>query len=399
MTMAKTACLVGVSAIPVGRHQSPLDAETHVLEHEILARLVVQAVEQAGITKQDVQSLILCQCRPYTLQKYFCTFIAHYLHLPSSATVMEVLGNGCTGGIALEQAIRDVESGRARAALALGVNFETATSSAEHMNSSMRATGDVDFHTPYGLTPISWYAMDAMRYMHEFQVTREILASVAVKNRSHASMNPLAQYRKPITLEEVLAQRPIVEPLGLYEVSPRSDGAACLVVASEDLAKASGLPYVRIRGRGFYHEGAHQINEVPNDMIALDALKAASRTAYDMASIGPNDLDFAEIYAPCTIIEVLASEAMGLTPRGKGAYHAAEGQTALGGRIPISTSGSLLSRGHPAYTTPLYNAIEAFEQLTGRAGDRQVHDARLGASSCELGNYNAALVHIMEAVR
>jgi acetyl-CoA C-acetyltransferase len=393
------AVLLGVAAIPVGRHQSGATSEVHILEHEVLARLAVQAVEQAGIDKRDVQSLILAQCRPYTLQKYFCTFMAHYLRLPSSATVMEVLGNGCTGGLALEHAIRDIESGRARAALALGVNFETATPSAEHMNSSMRATGDVDFHVPFGLTPISWYAMDAMRYMHEFNVTREMLASVAVKNRFHASLNPLAQYRKPITLQEVLAQRPIVEPLGLYEVSPRADGAACLVVATEDLAKGTGLPYARIRGRGFHHEGAHQISEIPNDMIALAALQAASRTAYETAGIGPDDLDFAEIYAPCTIVEVLASEAMGLTPRGGGAHHAVEGQTTLGGRIPISTSGSLLSRGHPAYVTPMYNVIEAFEQLVGRAGERQVKDARLGVSSCELGNYNAALVHVMEAVR
>jgi acetyl-CoA C-acetyltransferase len=393
------AVLLGVAAIPVGRHQSGATSEVHILEHEVLARLAVQAVEQAGIDKRDVQSLILAQCRPYTLQKYFCTFMAHYLRLPSSATVMEVLGNGCTGGLALEHAIRDIESGRARAALALGVNFETATPSAEHMNSSMRATGDVDFHVPFGLTPISWYAMDAMRYMHEFNVTREMLASVAVKNRFHASLNPLAQYRKPITLQEVLAQRPIVEPLGLYEVSPRADGAACLVVATEDLAKGTGLPYARIRGRGFHHEGAHQISEIPNDMIALAALQAASRTAYETAGIGPDDLDFAEIYAPCTIFELLASEAMGLTPRGGGAHHAVEGQTTLGGRIPISTSGSLLSRGHPAYVTPMYNVIEAFEQLVGRAGERQVKDARLGVSSCELGNYNAALVHVMEAVR
>jgi acetyl-CoA C-acetyltransferase len=156
-----------------------------------------------------------------------------------------------------------------------------------------------------------------------------------------------------------------------------------------------GLPTLS----GLLLRGAHQISEIPNDMIALAALQAASRTAYETAGIGPDDLDFAEIYAPCTIVEVLASEAMGLTPRGGGAHHAVEGQTTLGGRIPISTSGSLLSRGHPAYVTPMYNVIEAFEQLVGRAGERQVKDARLGVSSCELGNYNAALVHVMEAVR
>ena len=103
----------------------------------------------------------------------------------------------------------------------------------------MRATGDVDFHAPFGFTPISWYAMDAARYIHEFNSSREELASVSVKNRRHASLNPIAQFRKPITLDEVLAQKPIVEPLGLYEVPPRGDGAACIVLVDEEIAKAS----------------------------------------------------------------------------------------------------------------------------------------------------------------
>ncbi|MDX5360932.1 MAG: thiolase family protein [Alphaproteobacteria bacterium] len=397
--MTQPVAILGVAATSVGKFQSKPGADVHVLEHELLGGLVVDAIAQAGVAKDDVNSLILAQCRPYTLQKYFSTFMAHYLRLPCDGSVMEVLGNGMTGGIALEQAIRDVESGRSRVALALGVNFESATPSGEHMNSSMRATGDVDFHVPFGLTPIAWYAMDAMRYIHEHNSSRAELASVAVKNRAHAALNPLAQYRDPITLEEVLAQRPIVEPLGLYEVPPRGDGAVCIVVASEDVARATGQPYVRVRGRGFHHEGAHQISEQPNDMIALGALRAASRTAYDMAGVGPSDLAFAELYAPCTIVEVLATEAMGLVPRGQGGRQAAEGQTALGGRIPVSTSGSLMSRGHPAYVTPLYNTVEAFEQLMGRAGDRQVKDAAIGATSAELGNYNAALVHILEAVR
>jgi acetyl-CoA acetyltransferase len=120
--------------------------------------------------------------------------------------------------------------------------MEAATPAAEHAMSSMRTTGDVDFHASSGFIPISWYAMDAMRYMHEYGATRAQFGAVAVKNRHHASLNPLAQYRKPITLEEVLAQRPIVEPLGLYDVPGRSDGAACLVLASEEVAKASGRP-------------------------------------------------------------------------------------------------------------------------------------------------------------
>lgn len=397
--MSNRVAIVGVSAIPVGRHQSRGDEPLQVLEQEIMTKLVVQAVADAGVDRRDIQSLVFTVPRPYTLQKYFHTFLVGQLRLACTGNVMEVMGNGMTGGLAFDQACNEILLGRAKVALALGINMESAVSAAEHAMSSMRTTGDVDFHSTGGFIPISWYAMDAMRYMHDWSATREQFGTVAVKNRHHASLNPLAQYRKPITLEEVMAQRPIVEPLGLYDVPGRSDGAACIVLASEEVAKTLGRPYAIVRGRGFCHDGSHQINEVPNDMTELIAAKRASATAYEQAGISAAEIDFAEFYAPCTIVEVLVSEAVGLFARGQGAPAAAEGQTRLGGRIPISTSGGLTSRGHPAYVTSLYNMVEVFDQLCARAGERQVANARLGIATGELGNYNAALVHVLEAVR
>jgi acetyl-CoA C-acetyltransferase len=387
--------VIGYAATPVGRLQ-PNGTDPRALEHEVLADVALRAVEMAGVEKSEIGGMSFAQPRPYTQQKYFGTFMASYLQLPCDGFVAEVLGNGMTGGLAFEHAADNIRSGRTKVALALGVNFETAATSGEHMMSSMRAVGDVDFQSPFGITPIAWYAMDMMRYMHDFGATREEVASVAVKNRHHATLNPLAQYRQPTTLEEVLAQPPIVHPLGLYEVPPRSDGAVCLVLADEDVARASGQPYVVVRGAGFHHEGAHQITATPSDMIALNAAQKAGSQAYDEAGVGPADLDFAEPYAPCTIVEVLVSEALGIAPRGAGAKYAAEGRTTLGGDIPLSTSGGLTSRGHPAYVTPLYNLLEAVEQLMHRAGDRQVQDATIGLATAELGNYNAAMVHILE---
>ena len=180
---------------------------------------------------------------------------------------------------------------------------------------------------------------------------------------------------------------------------PRGDGAACLVLASEDVARSLGRPYAVVRGRGFFHDGSHQISDVPNDMIAFTAAEQAAHAAYAQAGITAADLDLAELYAPCTIVEVLVSEAIGVVERGQGARAAAEGETRLGGRIPLSTSGGLTSRGHPAYVTSLYNYVELLEQLRGRAGARQVAGARLGLATGELGNYNAALVHVLEAIR
>ena len=397
--MNRNVAIIGASAIPVGRHQTADDAELQSLEHEIMTRLVIDAVRDAGVEKQDIQSLVFTLPRPYTRQKYFHTFLMGQLRLACRGNVMEVMGNGMTAALAFDQACNDIMLGRSDVALALGINMESAVSAAEYMMSSMRTTGDVDFHTSAGFTPIAWYAMDAMRYMHEHGATREQLGAVAVKNRWHASMNPLAQYRKPVTLDEVVAQRPIVEPLGLYDVPLRGDGAACLVLAAEDVAKATGRPYVLVRGRGFCHDGNHQISDVPNDMIAFDSVRQAAATAYEQAGITAADIDVAELYAPCTIVEVLVSEGTDLVPRGQGARAAADGETRLGGRIPISTSGGLTSRGHPAYVTSLYNYVELAEQLRGRAGDRQVRNARLGLATGELGNYNAALVHVLEAVQ
>lgn len=396
--MTRRVALIGASAIPIGRHQTADDESLQVLENEIMTRLVAEAVQDAGVSKEDIQSLVFTLPRPYTRQKYFHTFVVGQLRLACRGSVMEVMGNGMTAALAFDKACDEILLGRAEVALALGINMESAVSAAEHMMSSMRTTGDVDFHTSAGFTPIAWYAMDAMRYMHETGATREQLGAVAVKNRHHASLNPLAQYRKPITLDEVLAQRPIVEPLGLYDVPPRGDGAACLVLASEEVAKSLGRPYALVRGRGFYHDGSHQINDIPNDMIAFDAAARAARDAYTQAGITAADLDLAELYAPCTIVEVLVTEALGLVPRGQGAHAAAQGETRLGGRIPVSTSGGLTSRGHPAYVTSLYNYVELAEQLRGRAGERQVKGARLGISTGELGNYNAALVHVLEAM-
>ncbi|MDH3231974.1 MAG: thiolase family protein [Alphaproteobacteria bacterium] len=394
-----TPCIIGAAALPVGRHQAPRDDDLQTLERELLARVVIDALSDAGVDKSMIDAMVFGLERDYPRQRYFGTFMANYLRLPAKATLAEVTGNGMTGGLAFDQAANEIMLGRAQVALALGINLETGIPTAEHLDNTMRHTGDVDFHTPFGFTPISWYAMDAMRYMHDTGASRAEIASVAVKSRAFAAMNPLAQYRTPLTLDEVLAQRMIVEPLGLFEVPGRADGAVCIVLASEDVARGLNAPYLRMRGRGFFHEGAHQINEVPNDMTAYVAAEAAGKAAYADAGIVPDDLNFAEIYAPCTITEVLASEAFGLVPRGHGAAAAAAGETGPGGRIPISSSGGCLSRGHPPWVTGLYSFVEAAEQLRGRAGERQIDDARLGMIAAELGNYNAALVHILEAVR
>lgn len=389
--MRGQVAVIGTGAVPVGKYKD-------VPEHELLIKALKEALEDANITKDDVGGLVFSNPRPYTKQRYFATFMAGHLRIKSAATVMEVVGNGMTGGLALNAAINEILLGNCEVCVALGVSMETGVPSREHMDLTMRAVGDVDFQAPFGFTPISWYAMDAVRYMYEHGATRKQLASVAVKNRRHASLNPIAQYKDELTLEEVLNARPIVEPLGLLEVPPRSDGAAAVILSDLETAEKLDRPYAVVRGRGFFHEGAHQIADKPNSMIRLEAARQASRLAYEDAAISAQDIDVAELYAPCTIVEVLASEALGLCPEGQGAMWAERGETALGGSIPLCTSGGLLSRGHPPLVTPLYNVVEVVQQLRGEAAERQVRDAEVALTSAELGNYNAALVHVFGKV-
>ena len=151
------------------------------------------------------------------------------------------------------------------------------------MLSGIRVVGDAEFQAPFGATPIAWYAMDAMRYMHETGVEREAIAQVAVKSREAAMRNPLAQFRDPLGLQQVLSARQIVEPLGLYEVPAIADGAVCLVLASVDAAEALGSHYVTITGRGFAHDGRHQIGSTPHDITAFESLRTAAPAALQSA--------------------------------------------------------------------------------------------------------------------
>jgi len=393
--MTRRAAILGYAAVPVGSHQRA-QGDAAVLEHELATGVVLDAMAMAGLGREDLEGVVVAHPGDHTRQCYFHTFLTAHLGIRARSTVMQVLGNGMTGGHAFDQALQQVTSGQADCVLSVGVHFETGVPTARHLDYSIRLTGDVDFQTVFGAVPIAWYAMDAQRYLHEHRMPRATLASIAVKNRLHAQRNPLAQYRGPLSLDDVLNARPIVEPLGLYEVPGRADGAVALVIVSEDAARASGRPYVIVRGRGFEHEGLHQIADRPSDALDYGTLRIASRRALDDAGLALSDIGTFQVYAPCTIVEALGTEALGLFPRGRGAPAAAAGETRFDGRHPVNTCGGCLSRGHPPEVTPLYDVVESVMQVLGRAGDRQVARHAFAMTICELGKYNAALVHVLE---
>lgn len=389
--------IVGAVAAPVGRYTKQRGSRAPIAEQDLLVDVSVHALRAAKVSPVDIGSAVFTMVTPETRQLGFATHVASRLGLRCTGQLSQVMEMGISGGLAFDQSAADIQLGRANFALALGAAYSTGGTPADGMLTGIRVVGDAQFQAPFGVTPIAWYAMDAMRYMHETGAERSALAEVAVKSRRAAMANELAQHRDPLTLQQVLSARPIVEPLGMYEVPAIADGAICLVLASADAARELGVPYVTVTGRGFSHDGRHQVGARPHDITDFESLRSASETALNQADVGLNDIDFAELYAPCTISEVLASEALGLFERGDGANAAADGRTDVDGDFPINTSGGCLSRGHPPALTGLYGLLEAREQLLGLAGARQVGKADVALTSCEAGNYNAAIVHILEA--
>jgi len=221
----------------------------------------------------------------------------------------------------------------------------------------------------------SKYAMIARRHMAEYGTTAEQLAQVSVKNHRHGALNPYSQHQREMTLDEVMNSRMIADPLTLFQCAPTGDGVAALVLCAKETAeKYTRRPLVKLAGGAL----CSQVY-VPDDPTGIDAFSVkAAGLAYEMAGCGPEDLDVIELHDCFSIAEICHYENLGLCARGEGGRLIEEGATDVGGRIPVNTSGGLLSRGDPTGATGLAQVVEIVWQLRGEADKRQVPDAKVG---------------------
>ncbi len=284
--------------------------------------------------------------------------------------------NACTSGsTAFFLAYNMVAAGQAEVVLVCG---------AEKMcipGFGLINSGETQLDTQLGMVAPAGFALRAVRHMAEYGTTREQLARVAVKNRIHGSLNPMAQFRDPIAVEEVLSAPMIVDPLTRFQCCPIADGAAALVVASPAVAarfsrKVNTECAVLVTGN----------YENPQDLANWETDRRGASTAYEKAGMGPEDLNLVECHDAFTISEILHYEALGLCSPGDGGKLLDEGAVALGGRVPVNPSGGLLSRGHPVAATGVAQIVEVVTQLRGEAGPRQVDGAQVGMAQCMGGD-------------
>jgi acetyl-CoA acetyltransferase len=237
-------------------------------------------------------------------------------------------------------------------------------------------SGPQQFEAPFGPGIIPNYAMAARRHMHEFGTTSEQLAEIAVAARSWAAMNPNAMYRKPLSVEQVLASRMIADPLHMFDCCVISDGGAAMIITTAERAADLRQPPIYILGAA----GAQthwNISEMPD--FTTTAAATCGPRAFEQAGVGPDDMDTVHLYDSFTITALLLLEDLGFCGKGEGGPFVEGGRLAPGGSLPVNTDGGGLSALHSGMRG-LFLMVEAVKQLRGEAGESQIPDAKLSVA-------------------
>ncbi|MEM3271119.1 MAG: thiolase family protein, partial [Metallosphaera sp.] len=313
--------------------------------------------------------------------------ISSYLSLDEIPSI-RIDNTSGSGGSAILVAKSLIDSGQARAILVIGVEKMSTMKTREVTSviSSLLPPRERSI----GISLPSLASIMTKIYMRRYGASREAIAEVSVKNHWNGARNPFAHIRKEITLEEVLSSPVVADPLRQYEFCPISDGAASVLITSDEEALSYTSKPVFIKGVAMGSDSSHITDR--EDILEMKAVKIAGELAMKRAKV--ERVDFAELHDMATILEIVEGEALGLLEKGKGWTYYLNGMTGVDGEIPINTSGGLNSKGHPIGASGIGQVIEGFLQIRGEAGERQVKEARVGltVSMAGFGNSATAIV-------
>lgn len=326
------------------------------------------AIADAGLEPGAIDG-VLCAysfTEPHLmLGSMFCEYTGLHTNV-----CIAIQAGGATACTMVMEAAALVASGACRNVLVVTGDNRLTGLSRDGAVKSLSEVGHQQFERPYGISVPASYALVAQRYMHEYAVTLEQLAAIAVSARTHASRHPLSHMTAPITLDDVARSKPIATPLRILDCCLVSDGGAALVVSASN---AAGDKAVAIMGAGQGHTHEH-ILAAPS--LTDFGCKISAKRAFDRAGLTPEEIDVAEIYDSFTITLLVELESIGFFGRGQAGPAALAGALDLGGALPCNTHGGLLSHGHSGAAGGMFHIVEAVEQLRGTAEGRQVVGAR-----------------------
>jgi acetyl-CoA C-acetyltransferase len=377
---------VGVIGIGHGRFGRRSDATVQELAFEVFRT----ALEDAAIERDAIDASVIAAVPEYHKQRSVAGVVQEYLNLnPRPTWLTEV---ACaSGSAAIRTAWMAIRSGLHKVVAVIGCQKMTEMETAEIL-ALMGRVGEVQWESVFGTTFPAYYAMFANRHMHEFGTTRDQLLAVAVKNHHYGAMNPNALFRKEITLEKAYASDPVASPFCVYDCCANADGAACLILADEEVARAHGHRVVWLDGVGAASASMSVLRRP--DLVGLPSAREAARQAYEMAGVGPGDVKVADVHDCFTIAEIMAYEDLGFCAKGEGGAYIEERRSYIGGDVAVNVDGGLKAKGHPIGATGVSMAYEIVTQLRGEAGERQVPDADVGLTHNVGGIGQYTFVHL-----
>jgi acetyl-CoA C-acetyltransferase len=328
-------------------------------------------------------------------QEHGSALLADYLGM-NPIPAIRTEGACSSGGLAMRTGFMAVASGMHDFVAVGGVEKMTDVYGPQ---ATTALAGAMDYETEayFGATFPGIYALIAKRHMHQYGTTRRQLSLVAVKNHENGFHNPYAQYRKRITVEEVESSPMVADPMRLLDCSPITDGAATVILAPSDIAKKYTDTPIYIKASAQASDTLSLFSR--RDITTLDATIHAAKEAYRQAKMTPKSIDFAEVHDCFTIAEICAYEDLGFTQKGKGGKLIEDGETAIGGRIPVNPSGGLKAKGHPVGATGVAQIVELVKQLKNDAEKRQIKGAEVGLAHNVGGSGATATVHILSRSR
>ena len=365
---------------------------------QLTAEAGSKAIFDAGIEGKEIDAMYVGSMSSgrFVGQEHVGALVADasgfsHVHIPST----RVEGACASGGLAVREGYLSIAS---------GINDVVVVGGIEKMNDvggnaateTLATAADQEWEAFFGATFPALYAMIATKHMHDYGTTKEQLAQVAVKNHANGALNPYAQYQREIKLETVLNAITVAYPLGLFDCSPVTDGAASVVLCAADKAKEYTDKAVKIIASGQASDTLSLHGR--RDICTLDSTVYAAKMAYKQANLAPKDIDLAEVHDCFTIAEICAIEDLGFVEKGQGGKAVENKITTLDGSLPVNTSGGLKAKGHPVGATGVAQIVEIALQLRGDAEKRQVNDARIGLAHNVGGSGATCTVHIMEAV-
>jgi acetyl-CoA C-acetyltransferase len=301
---------------------------------------------------------------------------------------------GASGGAALRQGYIAVASGMVDVAMVAGVEKFT-DKIGPGVEEALATTSDSDFEAVQGLTPTAQAALLMRRYMHEFDVPRDVFAGFALTAHANGAGNPNAMFRKAIKPETYAKAEVVNEPLNMFDIAPNADGAAAVLVTRRDLLPpAFRQPLVKIAGSATAADTLALHDRA--DPLGFIAAQISTQQALDKAGTGLDQIDFFEYHDAFSIFAALSLEAAGFAPRGQGWTLARDGLISIQGRIPCATMGGMKARGFPGGAAGVYQAVEATIQLRGQAEANQVPDARTGLIQSLGGPASTAVSHVLQ---